>query len=161
MSCVRRSLGRWGWWAVADVRHTFTAKLAGPEHARHLPLACELCYSPRDPWATRLHIQEPGPAGEVVEWAFSRELLAAGLAAGASDRAGVGDVTVGPAPLPHPGRRMLLLTLSSPDGVCRLLLPRDTVAAFLARTWQLVPAGAEQVDWDAAIAALLRAGELS
>lgn len=65
-----------------------------------------------------------------VEWFFARELLVFGL----DGPAGLGDIRI------------------APFGADRLYLSRRDVEAFVARTCEWVPLGAERVDVDAGLA---------
>jgi hypothetical protein len=114
-----------------------------------LPVEARATYAMSDPFAVRLDIST-GPDSEVT-WHFSRELLTAGVAAGA----GEGDVRIEPI-VTEDGRRVRI-TLSSPDGAAALEAPLAQVAEFLTETYVLVPTGSESdfVDLDREIASLL------
>jgi Streptomyces sporulation and cell division protein, SsgA len=115
-------------------------------------LAASLLYSADDPYAVRFafHVGLDEP----VEWTFARDLLAGGT----EGREGAGDVRVWPGDGAD-AHRVLNIELSSPYGQALLEASAADVAAFLARTYQLVPAGSEadHVDIDAELFSL-RAG---
>src|SRR5690349_9781337 len=99
------------------------------------PVPAELEYDTRDPYAVAV-VLHAGPGA--VRWLFGRDLLADGLLA----RCGDGDVRVGPAADPA----LVLVELTSPDGAAVLEAPAKEIAAFLDRTYDVVPAGSES-DW--------------
>ncbi|SEF25926.1 Streptomyces sporulation and cell division protein, SsgA [Amycolatopsis pretoriensis] len=103
---------------------------AGPR-----PVPAELEYDTRDPYAVAV-VLHAGPSA--VRWLFGRDLLADGLLA----RCGDGDVRVGPAGDPA----LVVVELTSPDGAAVLEAPAKEIAAFLDRTYDVVPAGSES-DW--------------
>lgn len=104
------------------------------------PVAVTLRYSPSDPFAVTVVFHGAAHTGDVA-WTFSRDLLEAGLAG----RAGLGDVRLAPTK----GEDWVVLTASSADGTGTSLISWDDVASFLDAASEAVPAGAEQVDWDA------------
>ncbi|MEC3974574.1 SsgA family sporulation/cell division regulator [Amycolatopsis sp. H20-H5] len=75
-----------------------------------------------------------------VTWLLGREVLAEALVTG---RAGVGDVRV------TARGDLVVLGLSTPDGVGTAVLRRDDVAVLVALTHQIVRPGAESdaLDW--------------
>ena len=95
------------------------------------PLAAELCYDKKDPYAVaacfRTGVTE-------VRWVFARDLLAAGL----YEPTGDGDVHVWPC-LDARGRAVTIIELSSPDGEALMQARSDEVCEFLDRTEALVP----------------------
>jgi len=121
-------------------------------------------YSGSDPYAVRMafHVGTDEP----VEWIFARDLLAAGI----ESRHGEGDVRVWPssASCPEsgldltgsaqPGDKVLNIELSSPFGQAHFEAPAQAMAAFLRRTYQIVPAGQESryIDIEAELNDLLR-----
>ncbi len=119
-------------WLTAPVRTCFT-------------------YRTNDPYAVHLlfhfEYQEPVP------WVFARDLLTAGM----SDRAGVADVTV----RPTCDRSLTSLSLASPHGRVEVEAPTRSLATWLARTHQAVPAGHEDrhLDLDTQVERLLREPE--
>jgi hypothetical protein len=113
-----------------------------------VPLVASMYYSGTDPYAVRMafHVGTDEP----VEWIFARDLLAAGIEA----RQGEGDVQVWPSAKscaesegldvagPDLGA-VLNIELSSPFGQAHFEAPAEAMAAFLRRTYQIVPAGKE------------------
>ncbi|MFG2818553.1 SsgA family sporulation/cell division regulator [Kitasatospora sp. NPDC048365] len=103
-----------------------------------VPVAAELRFDSDRPYAACLAfpVAECGCADEGLRlcWYFSRDLLNEGRHA----PAGLGDVEVRPG-----GPGSVLITLQGPDGHAVLSAPTDTVAAFLAECFALVPAGSE------------------
>ena len=99
------------------------------------PVPAELEYDTRDPYAVAVVLHAGANA---VRWLFGRDLLADGLLA----RCGDGDVRIGPAGDPA----LVVVELTSPDGAAVLEAPAKEVAAFLDRTYDVVPAGSES-DW--------------
>ena len=133
-----------------------------------VPLVASMYYSGSDPYAVRMafHVGTDEP----VEWIFARDLLAAGI----ESRQGEGDVQVWPsaasvaetgdlevigAPESRgiPGR-VLNIELSSPFGQACFEAPAEAMAAFLQRTYQIVPAGQESryIDIETELNDLLR-----
>ncbi len=117
-----------------------------------VPLVASLYYSGRDPYAVRMafHVGTDEP----VEWIFARDLLAAGI----NSRQGDGDVHVWPSEQScaetegldslgtgdgADGGGVLNIELSSPFGQAHFEAPTRAMAAFLDRTYQIVPAGQE------------------
>jgi Streptomyces sporulation and cell division protein, SsgA len=101
-----------------------------------VPLVASLSYRGEDPYAVRMafHVGMDQP----VEWIFARELLIAGNEA---DGRGEGDVRVRLAP--GMGGQVLNIVLSSPFGQALFETAAAPVAAFIRRTYELVPAGRE------------------
>ncbi|WP_410588127.1 SsgA family sporulation/cell division regulator [Amycolatopsis sp. lyj-23] len=99
------------------------------------PVPAELEYDTLDPYAVAV-VLHAGPSA--VRWLFGRDLLADGLLG----RCGDGDVRIGPAGDPA----LVVVELSSPDGAAVLEAPAKEIAAFLDRTYDVVPAGRES-DW--------------
>jgi hypothetical protein len=116
-----------------------------------VPLAATLRYTTADPYAVTavFHAGQGGP----VEWVFARDLLADG----AERTAGDGDVMVWPV---GDDGEVLAIALSSESGEALFAAPAADIAAFLARTCDLVPRGAESghVDVGAGLDALLKTG---
>ncbi|MCL2581029.1 MAG: SsgA family sporulation/cell division regulator [Streptosporangiales bacterium] len=133
--------------STCTVTSDITVRLmtGGPE----VELAATFAYFASDPYAVRLsfHVGEPEP----VEWTFSRALLRTGL----EHAFGPGDVRIWPA-----CDGLLNIELSSPFGQARFELLAEAAAAFLNRTYQAVPDGAEPEhrddDVDTELADLLR-----
>jgi hypothetical protein len=133
-------------------------RLIGPDDLS-VQLACGLHYSRQDPCAVRMSLD----AGreEPVTWHVSRDLLAAAL----HGPEGIGDVRAWPslapaAPGTGPAARdeeILNIELGPPGGCSRFEASAAGIAAFLARTYELVPAGAETeyLNIDAGLAELL------
>jgi hypothetical protein len=122
-------------------------------------------YNGSDPYAVRMafHVGTDEP----VEWIFARDLLAAGI----ESRQGDGDVQVWPSPAScaetddldligrnQAGGKVLNIELSSPFGQAHFEAPAQAMSAFLARTYQIVPAGKESsyIDIEAELNELLR-----
>jgi hypothetical protein len=107
-----------------------------------VPLVASMYYNRTDPYAIRMafHVGTDEP----VEWIFARDLLAAGI----EERQGEGDVQVWPSPRscaadPAEAGSVLNIELSSPFGQAHFEAPAEAMAAFLRRTYQIVPAGKE------------------
>ena len=130
-----------------------------------VPLVASMYYSGSDPYAVRMafHVGTDEP----VEWIFARDLLAAGI----ESRQGEGDVQVWPSPVScaetddldvivpaETGGKVLNIELSSPFGQAHFEAPARAMSAFLARTYQIVPAGKESscIDIEAELNDLLR-----
>ena len=130
-----------------------------------VPLVASLYYSGRDPYAVRMafHVGTDEP----VEWIFARDLLAAGI----KSRQGEGDVQVWPSaqsceadsldaigPADTEDNAVLNIELSSPFGRAHFEAPTRAMAAFLDRTYQVVPAGQESdfIDIETELNDLLR-----
>ena len=120
-----------------------------------VPLVASMYYSGSDPYAVRMafHVGTDEP----VEWIFARDLLAAGI----ESRQGEGDVQVWPSPMScaetgglgvtgpaEPGGKVLNIELSSPFGQAHFEAPAEAMAAFLERTYQIVPTGQESSHMD-------------
>jgi hypothetical protein len=117
----------------------------GPDRAVHATLS----YLPCDPYAVRVAFHT-GTA-ETVEWTFARSLISDGV----THPVGDGDVQVWPTDgAEQPG---VCLALSSPSGQAVFEAPLPRIVAFLAKTYTVVPNGAESdfVDVDAELASLL------
>src|SRR5579859_8277388 len=122
-----------------------------------VPLVASMYYSGSDPYAIRMafHVGTDEP----VEWIFARDLLSAGI----ESRQGEGDVQVWPsepADAEEGGSDDIVLNieLSSPFGQAHFEAPAEAMAAFLKRTYSLVPAGKESgfVDIESELNDLLR-----
>lgn len=107
--------------------------LSGDAHTELLE--GELVFDPADPFAVAMHLE--ARAGTVV-WTFARELLAEGLYGPAGD----GDVQVWPC-LSSTGGAVVIIELSSPDGMAILQAESRDVAGFVAATEEVVPPGRE------------------
>jgi hypothetical protein len=113
-------------------------------------MAGTLTYDPGDPYAVSLHLAS---RDDSATWVFSRQLLADGV----YNLAGDGDVQIWPC-LSSEGEAVVLIELSSPDGVLLLEAPSRVVAGFVCAAQTSVPAGTESklVDLDAMLTHLLR-----
>ena len=111
----------------------------------------ELVFDPADPYAVVMSLE--AKCGTVV-WTFARDLLAKGL----YEPCGNGDVQVWPC-LSGCGDAVVIIELSSPDGVALLQAPSRAVHDFVARTHELVPEGEESahLELDALISRILSA----
>ncbi|MET0998372.1 MAG: SsgA family sporulation/cell division regulator [Marmoricola sp.] len=109
----------------------------------------ELVFDLSDPYAVAMHLE--ARSGTVI-WTFARELLAEGL----YTPSGNGDVQVWPC-LSSTGDAVVIIELSSPDGLALLQAPSRTVHDFVARTHEVVPEGEEtsHLAMDAMISQLL------
>jgi len=139
-------------WAEQELR------LIGPEQLI-VPLTAEWSYSSQDPYAVMMSLDTG--ADEPIQWSFARELLTAALLA----PAGMGDVqawptTVSACPAEDGAGaegKFLNIMLASPDGCARFEADAAGIEAFLARTYELVPAGQESgyLNLDAGLVELL------
>jgi hypothetical protein len=128
--------------------------LVGPEQTI-VPLMAGLHYTSADPYAIRMAFHVG--TGEPVEWTLARDLLAAAL----TSPQGIGDVRAWPsADEAADGDRLLHLAMSSPFGHAQFQVPAQAIAAFLHRTYALVPAGRESgfLDFDDELTKLLGQG---
>jgi hypothetical protein len=99
-----------------------------------VPMAAELRYDTGDPYAVHATFRADDSQ---VTWVLARELLMTGLQAAS----GLGDVQVMPSE-EHP-ESVVLIKLSSPDGVAVLAANAADLRGFLLRTCDQVPPGAE------------------
>jgi hypothetical protein len=109
-----------------------------------------LRYDREDPFAVRMAFPPPATLeGTEVSWAFSRELLAAGVDA----PAGVGDVRVRPF-----GHDRTVLEFHAPQGIAMVHIRTSELRRFLKRAQDMVPSGREHLylDLDHNLAELLR-----
>jgi hypothetical protein len=134
--------------------------LVRPEHTI-VPLMASLHYTRQDPYAIKMafHVGTAEP----VEWTLARELLAAAL----HSREGVGDVQVWPSAASvdpeadgegtASGYGIVNIAMTSPFGHAQFEAPAAAIAAFLRRTYQIVPEGqeADHIDWEVELADLL------
>jgi hypothetical protein len=102
---------------------------------QHELLEGELVFDLADPYAVAMHLE--GRSGTVV-WTFARELLSEGL----YEPVGNGDVQVWPC-LSNTGHAVVIIELSSPDGMALLQAPSRTVRDFVVSTEAVVPVGEE------------------
>jgi len=131
--------------------------LIGPDLS--VPLKAGLFYSRQDPYAVRMSL-DAGRA-EPVEWFLSRDLLTAAL----HSRQGIGDVRAWPSSALTAradeaglaGSKVLNIELGRPAECARFEADATGIGAFLAQTFELVPAGEETdfLDLDAGLAELL------
>ncbi|MFD7537460.1 MULTISPECIES: SsgA family sporulation/cell division regulator [unclassified Streptomyces] len=121
--------------------------VAGPD--MHVPVPARLYYKKTDPYAVQFSFDIT--PDDVIVWTFARELLDQGLTASA----GIGDVKIAPSG-PHQSRRFSI-ELESPSGYALLEGPAASVKAWLAKTFEVVPAGreSESVDIDSWLDELL------
>lgn len=143
-------------WAEQELR------LIGPDYLI-VPLMAEWSYHREDPYAVTMALHTGGD--KPVTWIFGRDLLAAALVA----PAGLGDVqgwpstgSAGPAEDgagagASAGEKILNIVLGSPDGCAFFEAGATGVEAFLAQTYEVVPAGQESgyLNLDAGLAELL------
>ncbi|WP_030568456.1 SsgA family sporulation/cell division regulator [Streptomyces aureocirculatus] len=121
--------------------------VAGPDARVFVPV--RLYYTDSDPYAVQFSFDVT--PDEVVRWTFARELLDQGLIT----PAGIGDVKITPI---GPHRNCgFSIELESPGGYARLEGPAASVKAWLAKTFEVVPAGreSESVDIDSFLDELL------
>lgn len=125
-------------------------RLIGPDRMI-VPLRADLHYSSQDPYAVKLSLDTG--TGEPVKWILDRDLLAAGL----HGRAGIGEVRAWPSAAFSGGTKILTIVLGPPDGCARFEVGAAGIEAFLARTFELVPAGQEAdcLDLEAELVELL------
>jgi hypothetical protein len=116
-----------------------------------LPMPCTLRYEVTDPFAVSATFRS---TDGTVTWVFARDLLAEGLSA----PAGEGDIRV--SPVHALGRSLVRLELSSPAGHAVMEGPLAQVEAFLAMSFDVLPAGYEwqYLNFDTALAELLNGG---
>jgi hypothetical protein len=123
--------------------------LVGPERTI-VPLMASLYYTAVNPYEIRMafHVGTDEP----VEWALSRDLLAAARYA----REGIGDVQAWPSIAscdPAAGTdpevaEILNIAMTSPFGAAQFEMSARAMEDFLQRTFRLVPAGSESVYFD-------------
>jgi hypothetical protein len=142
----------------ADISVGLGLGLVGPEQTI-VPLMATLSYRCADPYAIRMafHVGTEAP----VEWILARDLLAAAL----HGREGMGDVQAWPSAAScgpaaegtAAGSQILNISMTSPFGHALFEISARAIEAFLQRSYQLVPAGAESgyLDFDAELTALL------
>lgn len=113
-----------------------------------VPVPAHFSYSASEPFSVTAAFHA---AGNEVRWVFARDLLAEG----AQNPAGQGDVTCWPATIG--GDRVVCIALRSPSGQALLEAPAADIAAFLNRSYEVVPHGTEGslLDIDGLIADLL------
>jgi hypothetical protein len=113
-----------------------------------LPMTAELRFDSGDPYA--VHATFRAEDSEVT-WVLARELLMTGLQAAS----GLGDVRV--QPCEESPETIVLIQLSSPDGVAVLAASSADLRGFLLRTCDQVAPGSESdhLDLDLKLAQLL------
>jgi hypothetical protein len=141
------TVGQTGEAAVtARVTSTLTLELIDANGVS-TPLETELSYDPSDPYAvTAAFLTVAGR----VEWTFGRDLLIGGL----YEPTGDGDVHVWPC-LDGDARSVVIIELCSPDGEALVQARAADMNAFVERMTTAVAPGAESIDVDATIAAIL------
>jgi hypothetical protein len=161
----------------ATVSAELSLGLVGPERTI-VPLMAGLHYASADPYAIRMAFHVG--TGEPVEWTLARDLLAAALVS----RQGIGDVRAWPSAAQDSpaaggaagcgstaetaagpsldGREqgeygLLHIAMSSPFGQAQFQASAAAVAAFLQKTYAIVPAGRESdfMDFDDELTELL------
>ena len=124
---------------IATGHQTVTAQtvmtLVGEEGAS-IPVATEIHYSTRDPFAVRVVFSISGAAD--VEWVFARDLLISGLLG----PAGTGDVQL------FPAADGIIFELNSPGGRARLIADSDELNSFARRMVSAVAPGSEHHFYD-------------
>ena len=129
-----------------------------------VPLKAVWSYGRQDPYAVRVSFD--ADAGEPVNWVFDRDLLVAAL----HRPAGIGDVRAWPTVAPGPagpadptrkrpgGRKKIFNIAVGPPADCvHFEASAALIGAFLARAYELVPAGGESacLDFDDELTELL------
>ncbi|MER7742971.1 SsgA family sporulation/cell division regulator [Streptomyces sp. NPDC096538] len=106
----------------------------------HVRVPVRFSYSDRDPYAVQatFHIAP----GQVVHWMFARDLLDGGM----QNAVGIGDVKV--APVESSWGRCFSIELETPDGYACLTGAVAPVSAWIAKTYEAVPAGCESAFLD-------------
>ena len=118
---------------------------------RTVDLTASFGYDAGDPWAVWITFPSPG---DPVRWAVGRDLLLRGL----TDPAGEGDIQLFPS-VDENGRAAVVMELCSPNGRLVTQMRTSELHAFLSRTLMLVPLGAERIDLDLLVAALVGESE--
>jgi hypothetical protein len=126
-------------------------RLVGPGYTV-VPVRATLRYRQDDPYAVELTIDLV--TDERTRWTFSRDVLAAAL----RGPAGTGEVQAWP--LAGAGEKLLTITLGPPGACARYEASAVRVESFLARSYELVPAGQEAacLDLDGTLSRLLGQG---
>jgi hypothetical protein len=133
--------------------------LVGPDHVI-VPLTADLSYTRQDPYAVTVSLDVN--LDEPVVWAFGRDLLAAAL----HGPEGIGDVRAWPSAVSAEveaeeedgsWEKILNIVLGPPSECARFEASAAGIEAFLAQTYELVPAGQESafLNLDAELAELL------
>jgi len=118
---------------------------------RSVSVLALLDYAAHEPYSVRATFRTS--EGD-VNWVFARDLIAEGLRKPAGD----GDIAMWPSKTD--GRDVLCISLSSPSGQALMEAPRDVIDEFMARSYNVVPAGSESslIDMDSLIDRLLEEG---
>lgn len=131
------------------IEHAVQARLvASAPQVESVPAT--LRYDREDPFAVRMAFPPPATLeGTEVSWAFSRELLAAGVDA----PAGVGDVRIRPF-----GYDRTVLEFHAPEGIAMVHIRTSELRRFLKHAQGMVPSGREHLylNLDHNLAELLR-----
>lgn len=108
-------------------------------------VSVNLTYDTRDPYAVTF---APRDDFAGTQWLLGRDLLCEGMFADTGD----GDVRV----TPTPDGSAVVVELNSPDGAAMMQTSTSELAAFLDRTYQVVPVGEESrwFDFDQELAKL-------
>jgi hypothetical protein len=111
-------------------------------HRLKVPIACELSFSAKDPYAVTLIFDAEGEWP--VRWVFARELLTEGL----TGMAGDGHVVLWPE-YTASGHASLWIEVGAVH-TALFEMPAKPIAQWLAATYAMVPRGQEmaEVDWD-------------
>ncbi len=99
-------------------------------------------YDPTDPYAVAVDFGPDGEGHDSNVWRFARELVIEGL----RTLSGIGDVRFWPVRRrpPRPDApTTIAMALSSPDGDALFHIHRESLVAFLRRTFVPVPRGSE------------------
>ncbi|HEX5403098.1 MAG TPA: SsgA family sporulation/cell division regulator [Pseudonocardiaceae bacterium] len=103
------------------------------------PVTTRWTYESTEPY--QLTVAFATERGRWVEWVFARDLLIDGM----SEPTGDGDLRVR---LDEEDPELLVLEIYAPSGSAIFSLELDDVEEFLARTLDVVPAGAESTHFD-------------
>lgn len=101
----------------------------------HVRVPVRFSYVNRDPYAVQA-IFRIAP-GQVVHWMFARDMLDEGM----QTAVGIGDVKI--APIESSLGRCFSIELETPDGYACLTGSVTPVRAWIAKTYEAVPAGCE------------------
>lgn len=94
-----------------------------------VPVPAHFSYAAHEPLSVTAAFHA---GGNEVRWVFARDLLADGT----MHPSGEGDVTIWPASIGS--ERVVCIALRSPSGQALLEAPADEIAAFLARSYEVV-----------------------
>ena len=142
------------------VRAELVLRLIGPDQLI-VPLIAEWSYRREDPYAVTMSLFTGGD--EPVKWVFGRDLLDVARLA----PAGIGDVQAWPTTVSAAtaeddagavaDEKIISIVLGSPDGCACFETSAADIEEFLARTYELVPAGQESgyLNLDAGLMELL------